>query len=220
LRVIIVGGEQVVYYLGRLLISAGNSVVVVSKSVEDCQELARQMKALVICGDGSDPKRLEEAEAGRADAVVAVTPYDADNLVTCQIASQRFGVPRTIALLNDPNNEALFKRLAVTSVFNQTKLISSLIRQQLSLDDIVNLFPIEEGKVNATEIRISEKHPSSGKQLAEIPLPTGTLLAVVLRGDTVIIPRGETRLLAGDRAVLISTPEEQGRALRILTGEP
>lgn len=219
MRVLIVGGEKVVYFLGRLLISAGNTVTVISRNAEDCQEIARQMKALVLCGDGSDPRRLEEAEAGRADAVVAVTPHDADNLVTCQIAKQRFEVPRTIALLNDPNNERLFKQLGISSVFNQTKLISSLIRQQLSVEDIVNLFPIEEERINATEIRVSKDHPCAGKQLSAIALPPDSLLAAVLRGSTVIIPRGETRLLAGDRAILISTPKEQGPALRILTGE-
>ena len=219
MRYVIIGGEKVVYFLGRLLISAGNTVSVISRNQQDCQEIARQIKALVIWGDGSDPRRLEEAEAGRADAVVAVTPSDSDNLITCQIARHRFGVPRTIALVNDPDNEALFKRLGVNSVFNQTKLIATLLRQQLSAEDIVNLFPIEEEKVLATEIRISQEHPCAQKQLADIRLPSGSLLAVVIRGDTVIIPRGDTRLLPGDKAVLITTPEEQGPALRILTGE-
>ncbi|RJP26181.1 MAG: TrkA family potassium uptake protein [Candidatus Abyssobacteria bacterium SURF_5] len=219
MRVIIVGGEKLVYFLGRLLISGGSTVAVISKKAEECQEIVRQLESLVICGDGSDPRRLEEAEAGRADAVVAVTPYDADNLVICQIASRNFGVPRTIALLNDPNNELLFKRLGVSSVFNQTKLISTLIRQRLSVEDIVNLFPIAEEKVNATEIRINDGHPCANKQLMDIPLPPGALLAVVIRGESVIIPRGDTRLLPGDSAILITTPKEQGPALRILTGE-
>jgi trk system potassium uptake protein TrkA len=220
MRYVIIGGDKVVYFLGRLLISAGNTISVISRSPRDCQEIARQIKALVICGDGSDPRRLEEAEAGRADAVVAVTPYDADNLVTCQIARHKFGVPRSIALVNDPENERLFKRLGVTSVFNQTRLIASLIGQQLSAEDIVNLFPIAEGRVLATEIKIAESHPCAQKQLSDIQLPAGVLLAVVMRDDSVIIPRGDTRLLPGDRAILISTPDEQGPALRILTGEP
>jgi trk system potassium uptake protein TrkA len=218
-RVIIVGGEELVYFLGRLLISGGHSVSVISKNPEDCSEIVRQIKALVICGDGADPRRLEEAQAMRADAVIAVTPRDADNLAVCQIAKHRFEVPRTVALINDPDNETLFKDLGVTLVFNQTRMISSLIQQELSIEDIVNLLPIKEGKVIATEVRIRETHACAGKTLVEMALPKDTLLSVIIRGDSVIIPRGDTKLLADDTAVLISTPQAQGAALRKLTGE-
>lgn len=216
---IIVGGGKLVYFLGKLFTSSGYDVSVINRHLEDSREIARQLKALVISGDGSDPRRLEEAQALRADAVVAVTPSDADNLVICQVAKHQFEVPRTVALVNDPENEEVFKRLGVTSVFNLTRMISSLIQQELSLQDIVNLLPIKEGKVNATEITINERHLCAGKSLSEIPLPKETLLSVIIRGENVVIPRGDTKLLPGDKVILISTPESQGPAIRILTGE-
>lgn len=216
---IIVGGGKLVYFLGKLFVSSGYTVSVVNRNEEDSREIARQLKVLVVSGDGSDPRRLEEAQAMRADAVIAVTPNDADNLVICQIARLRFEVPRTVALVNDPENESVFRQLGVSSVFNQTRMISSLIQQEVSVEDIVNLLPIKEGKVNATEIAIRENHQCVGKSLSEISLPGGTLLSVVIRGESVIIPRGETRLLAGDKAILISTPQDQGAAIRMLTGE-
>jgi trk system potassium uptake protein TrkA len=219
LRVIIVGGGKLVYFLGRLFISSGCAVSVINRDAGDSREIARELKALVIAGDGSDPRRLEEAQAMRADAVVAVTPSDADNLAICQIARRRFEVPRTVALVNDPDNENVFKQLGVTSVFNQTKMISSLIQQEVSLQDIVSLLPLKEGKVNATEITIRKEHRCESKSLSEISLPKGTLLSVILRGDSVIIPRGDTKLLAGDKAILLSTPQSQGPAIRTLTGE-
>jgi trk system potassium uptake protein TrkA len=219
LRIIIVGGGKLVYFLGRLFISSGCTVSVINRDANDSREIARELKALVIAGDGSDPRRLEEAQAMRADAVVAVTPSDADNLAICQIARRRFEVPRTVALVNDPDNENVFKQLGVTSVFNQTKTISSLIQQEVSLQDIVNLLPLKEGKVNATEITIRKEHQCESKSLSEISLPKGTLLSVILRGDSVIIPRGDTKLLAGDKAILLSTPQSQGPAIRTLTGE-
>lgn len=219
MKVIIVGGGKLVYFLGKLFISSGCTVSVINRNSGDSREIARQLKALVISGDGSDPRRLEEAQAMRADAIVAVTPSDADNLAVCQIARHRFEIPRTVALVNDPDNEDIFKKLGVTSVFNQTKMISSLIQQEISVQDIVNLLPIKEGKVNATEILVKESHDCVGKSLSEISLPKGTLLSVILRGESVIIPRGDTKLLSGDKAILISTPQDQGPAIRMLTGE-
>lgn len=219
MRVIIVGGGKVVYFLGKLFVSSGHTVSVINRNAEDSAEIARQLQALVIAGDGSDPRRLEEAQAMRAEAVIAVTPSDADNLVISQIAKHRFGVQRTLALVNDPENAELFKRLGITSVFNQTKMISSLIQQEISLQDVINLVPIKEGKVNAAEITIMAGHPCVGKTLSALSLPKDTLLPVIIRGESVIIPRGDTMLLVGDKAILISTPEEQGPAIRALTGE-
>jgi len=219
LRVIIVGGGKVVYFLGKLFVSSGYTVSVINRNAEDSSEIARQLKGLVIAGDGSDPRRLEEAQAMRAEALIAVTPSDADNLVISQIAKHRFGVPRTLALVNDPENADFFKRLGITSVFNQTKMISSLIQQEISLQDVINLVPIKEGKVNAAEISIKAGHQCVGKTLSALSLPKDTLVPVIIRGESVIIPRGDTMLLAGDKAILISTPEEQGPAIRALTGE-
>jgi trk system potassium uptake protein TrkA len=219
LRVIIVGGGKVVYFLGKLFVSSGHTVSVINRSAEDASEVARQLEALVIAGDGSDPRRLEEAQALRSEAVIAVTPSDADNLVIGQIAKHRFGVPRTVALVSDPENEEFFKRLGITSVFNQTKMISSLIQQEISLEDVINLVPIKEGKVNAAEISIRAGHPCVGRTLSTLSLPKDTLLPAIIRGESVIIPRGDTVLRVGDKAILISTPEEQGPAIRALTGE-
>jgi trk system potassium uptake protein TrkA len=217
-NVIIVGGGKTVYFLARTFLSKGHVVTLVSRNKEDCVRLARRLKVAVTFGDGSSPTVLEEAGARSAQAVLAVTPNDQDNLVICQLATSRFAVPRAVALVNDPENEQVFKALDVPA-FSVTPAIASLLEQQASLDEITNLVPIGEGKVNITEIVLKPDSPVVGKALREIDLPTDALITVVIRDGEPVIPRGYTELNAGDRVVLVTLPANHGPALRAITGE-
>jgi trk system potassium uptake protein TrkA len=193
-------------------------VVIVNKDPEECRRLSRQLTVEVICGDGGDEGILAQAGARRADAVLAIAPRDQDNLVICQLASLQFGVPRTVALANDPDNVEVFEQLGV-SAFSTTNIVGSLIEQRAALEEITNLLPVGEGRVNVTEIVLSEDAPVSGKQLKNIVLPENTLVAVVIRDGDPIVPRGDNDLRSGDTVVLITRPENHGAALKIITGE-
>jgi len=213
-RIILVGGGKLVYFLTRLFVSKGYAVTIINNEREEAEELARQAKATVVCGDGSDPRVLQEAEASTAAVVLAVTPHDQANLLICQIASIRFLVPRVLALVNDPDNEELFRTLGVTA-FSPTKIIANLIEQRTEFEEITNLIPIGEGKIIVTEILLSEHSPACGKPLREIELPENSLVGFVLRNSQPLVPRGDTVLLPNDRLVLIALPENQGRVLKV-----
>jgi trk system potassium uptake protein TrkA len=181
-------------------------------------QLARQLRAVVVCGDGSDAQVLKEAGALGADAVLAITPNDQDNLIICQLASLKFGVPRAVALANDPDNAEVFEKLGV-SAFSTTHIVGSLIEQRASLEQIINLLPVGEGLVNVTEIVLDADSPVAGKVLKDIDLPDNALIAVVIRDNQPIVPRGANDLRAGDRLVLITLPENHGTVLKSFTGE-
>jgi len=218
MRVLIIGGGKTLYFLCRNFAAKGDEVVIINRNQAECVRLVRQLSATVVYGDGSNAKILKEAGAMRADAVLAITPNDQDNLIICQLASLRFGVPRTIALANDPDNADVFDKLGVSS-FSTTHIISSLIEQRASLEQIINLLPVGEGRVNVTEIVLAADSPVAGKLLKDIELPENALIAVVIRGNQPIVPRGANDLLAGDRVVLITLPENHGRVLKAFTGE-
>ncbi|MDD3312875.1 TrkA family potassium uptake protein [Pseudodesulfovibrio sp.] len=218
MRVIIVGGGKALYFLGRNFASKGYEVAIVNKDPEECRRLSRELTVEVICGDGGDEHILAQAGARRADAVLAIAPRDQDNLVICQLASLQFGVPRTVALANDPDNVEVFEQLGV-SAFSTTNIVGSLIEQRAALEEITNLLPVGEGRVNVTEILLPEDAPVAGKQLKDIVLPENTLVAVVIRDGDPIVPRGDNDLRTGDTVVLITLPENHGAALKIITGE-
>ncbi len=217
MKVILAGGGETLFFLCRNFTAKGYQVVIINRDKDECVKLARRLSAMVVCGDGSDAGVLEEAGARGADAVLAITSNDQDNLVICQLASLKFGVPRAVALANDPDNAEIFEELGV-SAFSTTHIVSSLIEQRASLEQILNLLPVGEGRVNVTEIVLDAASPVVGKCLKNIDLPENALIAVVIRDDSPMVPRGENDLQAGDRVVLITLPDNHGAVLEALTG--
>jgi trk system potassium uptake protein TrkA len=218
MKVIIVGGGKTLYFLCRNFAAKGYEVILVNRDREECVELARQLSAVVVCGDGSDPEILKEAGAMGADAVLAITAKDQDNLVICQLAKLQFGVSRVIALTNDPDNVDIFKKLDV-SAFSTTHIVGSLIEQHTSFEQIASSMPIGEGKVNVTELLLEPGSPVAGSFLKDIALPENALVAVIIRNDKAMVPGGGNQLLAGDRLVLITLPENHGHVLKMIIGE-
>lgn len=218
MKVIIVGGGKTLYFLCRNFTAKGYEVVVINRDREECVRLARYLGVTVVHGDGSDSRVLQDAGVLSADAVLAITSSDQDNLVICQLASLQYGVHRTVALANDPDNAEAFEALGVSS-FSTTFIIGSLIEQRAFLEQITNLIPVGEGRVNITEILLDMDSPAAGKRLREVILPENALVGVVIRDNHPIVPRGDNYLLPGDRLVLISLPENHGKALKAIVGE-
>jgi len=217
-RAIVVGGGKLAYYLSRALIERGHAVAIINRTRRECVWLARRLAATVVLGDGSDPRILEEAGAPQAHVVLAVTPNDEDNLVTCQLASVRFGVPRALALVNDPDHEETFSRLGVTAV-STTRILSRLLEQRMAFDDIAALTLVAEGQISVAEIVLDPDAPVVGRALRDLVLPENALIGAILRRGRPIIPRGDSVLRERDRLVVIALPENQEEAIRRLTGE-
>lgn len=218
MKVILIGGGKLVYFLVRQFASKGYHLTIINQDAVEAKALSRQLKATVILGDGSDPGMLKEAGAYQTDIVLSLTPHDQDNLVACQIAQKRYGVPRTIALVNDPDYQEVFQQLGVTVAFSATQILASLIEQRAGFEDIETLIPAAEGRVSVTEITLHEASPAVGQTLQALELPTGALVGCIVRDGQVIVPRGWSRLQAADRLILICQPEDYGQFLSQLTG--
>jgi len=219
MNILIIGSGKVIYFLIKAFVAKGHQVTVINQNRDEGIQLARRLKAIIVSGDGSDPKILEEAGAATADVLLAVTPHDQDNLVICQLGDKRFHIPRTLALVNDPDNEEVFQKLGIITAFSTTKIISSLIEQRTAIDGITNLMPVAEGKINVTEIELKETSFAAGQSLRNIGMPANSLIACNLRNDQPIIPSGATVLQAGDKLITITQPENHGQIIKIFTDE-
>ena len=93
--VIVIGGGKVGYYLARDLVDRGEEVTLVEKDGARADWLEGQLGSIVMRGDGDEMGFLSTTGIERADAVLAVTGDDEDNLVALQMAKKRFNVPRT-----------------------------------------------------------------------------------------------------------------------------
>lgn len=216
MRVLIIGGGQTVYFLARQFVRKHYHVTVINRDPLHAKELANQTQAIVVIGDGTNVSRLEEAGARRADVVLALTTNDQDNLIACQIAQRNFGVPRTIALVNDPDNEEIFRKLGVSLAFSATRIIGSIIDQETDFDAITEMIPLAKGKITITDVHLDTDSPAIGKTLQELPLSEKTLIGAIIRDEHVIVPRGTTILHPKDHLIVISEPDYQRADLALL----
>ena len=219
MRLLLVGDGQTTYYLARQFASGGHEVTVVEADASRALLLSRRLRAVVVPGDGTDPGVLERAGARKADAVLALTAHDHENLAICQTAQRRFGVPRTVALVHDPEHEEVFRRLGVTAAVSATGILAQVLEGMAGFGSVANLVHAAGGKVAVGEVVLREGAPAVGRALREFPFPEGALLGCIVRDGEAIVPHGETQLLPGDRLVVIARPDSLGPLVTRLTGE-
>ena len=204
--------------LATSLIKKGYRVTVINDDLENCKSLAEIEKLNVFNGDGSKPFVLENANAYNADIAIALTERDDDNLVICELCKKEFNVKKTVAIVSDPKKTEFFYRMGIDSVVCAINAIAGIIEQQAFLDDMTTLVPVGKGRIRIAQIPISQTAPAVDKKLWELSLPKDVIIGCILRGDKSMVPRGDTRILAEDVLVLISTDEHETAAVRELTG--
>ncbi|MEQ8765349.1 MAG: TrkA family potassium uptake protein [Planctomycetota bacterium] len=218
MKVILVGSGRTLYFLGQTFVAQGHSITIIDRDSDDCLKLARNLKATIVQGDASEPSILEEAGARGADIVLAATESDPDNLIICHMAQSRFGVPRAVALVNDPDNQNIFRKLGVDAI-STSLTVASLIEQRAAFDQVMNVIPASEGRVMISEVALDERSPVVGLRLADVQLPEDALIAVLNRGSETLIPRGHTVLESGDRVLVVMLTRSREATLFKLTGQ-
>lgn len=216
MKVIIAGSGITVYFLAKRFISKGYSLSIISNDAEDCGYYSRYLKALVVKGDCTDPEILEQGDVHSANILIGMTSKDQDNLAVCQLAKLYYKVPRILAVVNDPDNEEVFSKLGIKAVSSCNFLIQSLDTLTV-LDEIKQQISVVEGKVIMTELEITPKAKCVGLFLKDITLPMSALVTCIMRGDEVIIPRGNTQVLANDHVFLITLPDNHSAVLGIFS---
>jgi trk system potassium uptake protein TrkA len=207
MNIVIVGGGKVGYYLAKTLASDKNQLVLIEEDIILCRKIVDELHGLgveVVHGDGTDISYLKDAEIEKADILIAVTGYDQSNLVACQLAKNYFSVPRTIARVNNPKNINVFKKLGVDSVVSSTALIAEILELEIDWTCINEMLFVRAGQVRIKEIAVSSNSAADGRQIADIALPEGTILISIVRNGEVIIPNGQTQLMAGDHVITLT----------------
>ncbi len=205
--VIVVGGGRVGFYLTKELLAEGHEIVLMEKDLRSAERIRDELGAVVVNRDGSEGTHLSEAGANRAAIVAAVTGDDADNLVVCQMAKHHFDVPRTIARVNNPHNEELFRNLGVDEMISPTRMVLAAIEQDIPVHELLHLANLEGGELELLEAQIAEDSPALGRRPADIDLPEGCTLFVVIRDDRAQSVRPDTTFREGDKVIAVSRTE-------------
>lgn len=217
-NVLLIGGRSKAKSMAISLLEQGYRVTVINSNYDDCVKLAEIQGLSVIHGDGTKPYILDEAGAAGCDIAIALTGKDTDNLVACQLCKKQFSVPKTVSLVADPNKTDFFTQMGVDSVVCAISAVTGIIQQQAFIDEMTTIIPVGKGRVQIVEVQIPGESPVAGKKLWEITLPKEAIVGCVLRSDSTLIPRGDTRLLAGDTLVVITGSGQELNTIHALTG--
>ena len=217
--ILIIGAGKVGYFLAKRLCQGKHTVSIVDKDKALCEAVAKELEASVVSGDGCDPRILEEAGIGRADVVAAVTGDDEDNLIICQLAKEKFGVQRTVGRINNPDNEHTFAELGVDVPVDATKIIAKVIEEEVSFSDFVNLMSFKRGKLAIVRLDLPEDSPAINKEVKDIRLPPDSVLVSIVRGEQVIVPKGDTVLKPGDDVIALTLIGNEPQLLNLLAGK-
>jgi trk system potassium uptake protein TrkA len=217
--IIIVGAGKVGYFLAEHLYKDKHSVAIIEKDKGICEDIAKKLDVLVVNGDGCDPLYLEQAGIGRAQVLAAVTGEDEDNFVICQLAKEKFGIGRTIARVNDFKNTKAFSELGIDVPIDATAIIAKIIEEEVSFSDFVNLLSFKRGKLALVRVDLPDNSPVINKKLQELHLPASSVLVSILRGGEVIVPKGDTVLLARDDIIALTLIENEQQLIHYLVGK-
>src|SRR2546427_8849028 len=169
--VLIAGGGKVGANLTRLLLRAGHEVTLIEQRADRFAALEEEFEHIVQRGDATELFILERAGIKRPpDLVLAVTGDDEDNVVICQIAKEKYGVPKVIARVNDPRNQAHFDLLGISPTICATSNIMGLIEHEVPEHDLVHLLELRRENLEIVEVQIDKSSPCAGTTVEKLRL--------------------------------------------------
>jgi trk system potassium uptake protein TrkA len=207
--VLIAGGGRTGTQLANLLLKENHTVHLIEHRREILARLHRELPTETIYeGHPTDLEVLEQAGIQEAHVLAACTVEDADNLAICFLARTRYGVPRTIARINNPRNAWLFNDLFHVDVsLNQSEIMASLIEEEMSMGDMMTLLKLRRGQYSLVEEKLPAGARAVGMAVKDLALPDNSIIAAIIRRGDVVIPRGSTILEQGDEILAVVDPE-------------
>jgi trk system potassium uptake protein TrkA len=216
-RVIIVGGGNVGRRLARIIEEDERdiSAKVIELSPTRAENIAQRLpRTTVLQGDALDPELLEEANAARADTIIAVTDHDETNILASLLA-KRQGTSQAIVLVTRPAYTDLLTALDLDVIINPRAITASTILQRVRRGRVRGVHSIGDGFGEIIDIEAMESSAIVGKTLAQSKLPHGAIVGAIVRDEAVFIPRGDTVIKAHDRVVLFAIGSAVKRVERI-----
>ncbi len=214
--IIVAGGGKVGYYLTKTLLNEGHEVLLVERDHDKVETYSERFGSVVLEGVAAEASVMAAAGAARADVLIAVTGEDEDNLVICQMAKHKFHVPKTIARVNNPKNEELFKKLNTDVTVSQTNYILGLIEQAIPDRAFIHLLSLRHADLAIIEATVSESSPVANRTISEIDLPVSCVIAAIARQADVIVPDPTTVLLPNDEIIAVTHRSEEDELRQLI----
>ena len=215
--VIVAGGGKIGANVTRSLLRLGHEVTLIEQRRDRFEQLEDEFEHQVQRGDATELYVLEKAGIARPpDVVLALTGDDEDNMIIGQIAREKYGVPKVIARVNDPRNQAHFDLLGIAPTICATSGIMALVEHEVPEHDLIHLLELRKENLEIVEVQIDKTSPCAGTTVEKLRLPEGARLISVMRDGKAEIAGGTTELKPGDQVLAILEPGKEDELRRIL----
>jgi trk system potassium uptake protein TrkA len=210
MRIVIVGGGQIGHGLARAL-AADHEVVVIDHDAR-VADVFQGMDVDFVMGSGTSEEVLAQADIAGADFFVAATGLDEVNIVACAIA-HRLGQPQTICLvsradfLSEDGRGAGLTPFGVDRVLWPEAQLAADIERTVTAPGAIDAEVFAGGVVRLLEYKLDEHSPLTASPVAQLRMPRGSLIVAMKREGRISVPRGQTQLAAGDKIIIMGTPE-------------
>jgi len=210
--VVIIGGGNVGMMLAENLEAIKIKTKIIEKDYKRCQELAEKLKrTLIINGDGTNLKLLDEEEIGSCDVMVSVTNNDEKNLL-CSLLAKQLGVKRVISRVSKVVNTPLFEKVGIDVAISAKTSAINEVKNDLAETDVDILATVEQGQGEVLEIIVLPEFDS--KKIMDLKLPAPAIIAVIQRKNSIIIPKGNIEIKADDDLIIFTTSEDADKIKR------
>ena len=201
----IIGGGNVGAMLAKSLDDLKIKTKIIEKDYERCRFLAQTLeRTLVIHGDGTNLKILDEEDIGSSDIVISVTNNDERNLL-CSLLCKQLGVKRVIARVAKVLNIPLFEKVGIDIAISPKNSAINEVKNDLEENDVDILATVEQGQGEVLEISVREEF--NDKMIMELKLPARAIIGAIHRKNFVIIPKGDTKIRTGDVLITFTMAE-------------
>lgn len=214
--VMIVGGGRIGYYVAKTLEERNITVKVIERDVNRCKFLVKSLnKSIILNGDGSDRKLLEEENIEDIDVFVAISNNEELNIMSSMLAKS-LGVKKIITIINKTDYISLANNLGIAAVLSPRLITAGTILKYVRGGNILSLTTMAEGKAEIMEALVKEGSVLIGKTLVEVELPQKTLIGAIIRDNEVIIPSGNDKIAVNDKLIIFTLQESIKQVEKLL----
>jgi len=220
MRIVIAGAGSVGRSIARELLGNGHEVLLFDKEPSAIR-VASVPDAQWLLADACEIASLAEAGLAECDVVVAASGDDKVNLVVSLLAKTEYGVPRTVARVNNPKNEWMFDEAwGVDVAVSTPRLMTALVEEAVSVGDLVRIFTFQQSHANMVELTLPANSPVAGTLVGDIEWPPDTVLVCIIRAERPIAPSRDDVLEINDELMFITAPDSEDQLQQLLSPTP
>lgn len=199
--VIIMGGGRVGLALANLLIDNGEDITLIESDETLCSEIATELDALVICGNGTNSKLLDETNIEDADYFIATTGNDEANLLSC-ILVRKYNVPNIIARVSNPDHEEAFKEVGIDHVISPETAAAAQLQKLVTRPNAAELMTLGEGDAEILDMTITNDK-LVGKRYKDISPTKDYIIISTYQNGKLIIPQPDNTITRGEKVTVL-----------------